>query len=87
MNAANMPESLQPTTHRTDAPERALIFEVLLVAVADSLGGRGRRRVDDVKRERARRWLRASPVCELYCDLIDINYHAMRGRLRAQWQG
>lgn len=74
---------LQSTTK--ESPERALLVEVLLLAVVDSLGGEVRK-VNEYDQELARVWLERSPVCRYYCTLVDIDYQAMIDRLNKRWR-
>lgn len=66
-------------------PERALLVEVLLLAVVDSLGGEVRR-VSEYDQELARVWLERSPVCKYYCVLIGVDHQAMIDRLKKRWR-
>jgi len=60
-----------------DSPEKALICEVILLAIADSLK-RGSALMTGVTKELAQRlaiaWLENSPTCENYCALVGINH-------------
>ena len=85
MGALN--SEIQGTGHQS--PERALLSEVILLAIADSLGTvstctKGVTRADSARQ--AREWLQRSPVCRHYCSLLDIDHQAMLDRLAPRWQ-
>ncbi|MCG9626032.1 hypothetical protein L1D34_14420 [Vibrio mediterranei] len=68
------------------SPERQLFVEVILLAVVESLGGEGRKKVKQDDQERAQFWLERSPICKEYCELVDLDYTAMIERLRPHWR-
>ncbi len=84
-------EELLPEIQGTEkpSPERALLCEVILLAIVDSLG-KARTRTNgttiEEAAERARAWLQRSPVCRHYCALVDIDHQAMLDRLARHWQ-
>lgn len=70
------------------SPEKALVCEVILLAIVDSQGNAmslqsGANKQDAA--ELARVWLERSPVCRHYCALVGIDYRAMIERLAVTW--
>lgn len=73
---------------RQHSPEKALVCEVILLAIVDSQGNAmslqsGRNKQEAA--ELARVWLERSPVCRHYCGLVGIDYRAMMERLAFTW--
>jgi len=83
-------EALLPELEQGEqrSPEKALVCEILLLAIVDSRGNAmslqsGANRQEAA--ELARVWLERSPVCRHYCALIGIDYQAMIERLAVTW--
>ena len=70
-------------------PEKALLCEVISLAIDDSLGKAPAGVTGKTKAEaaaQARAWLESSPVCRYYCALVDIDHQAMIDRLGRHWR-
>lgn len=70
------------------SPEKALVCEVILLAIVDSYGNAMSLQSGADKQEAAelaRVWLERSPVCRHYCVLAGIDYRAMIERLAVTW--
>lgn len=70
------------------SPEKALVCEVIRLAIIDSLGNAMSLQSGANKQEAAelaRVWLERSPVCRHYCALVGIDYRAMLERLAVAW--
>ncbi len=60
---------------RSEQPEIGLFAAVIMLAVEDATKRKG-----DLQ-ERAERWLKLSPICRDYCDIVGIEHRVLIGKL------
>ena len=83
-------ESDLSSAFNTLLPERRLFASIIMQAITDADLGCTATGVSQASRvsyaEQARKWILNNPICEEYCQMIDIDYRAMVEKLKRRWK-